>query len=170
MRLLYSRTTRKGSISENNGQNFAVEVFIPKIWKLFADGEKVDAKTALVRIMFQCMSFGRAKIFCARDERGNLAHTSYVVPKCYKFAFMKHGDYEIGPCFTFPQYRGQGIYPYMLKYIIEHLCIETGTQNNAIYMIVNSENASSIRGIEKAGFVPCGTVYESKLLKRYFLK
>ena len=36
-------------------------------------------------------------------------------------------------------------------------------------MIVDENNLSSIKGIEKAGFVRCGSVYISKFARRYRL-
>lgn len=100
--------------------------------------------------------------FYVRDEDGNLAHTSCVIPACAKFPFMDRMDYEIDPCYTYPAYRGKGIYPIVLHSI----CRELAENGSAFYMIVDERNASSIRGIEKAGFVRYGTVLKGKFTKR----
>ena len=75
-----------------------------------------------------------------------------------KFAFLKQNDYEIGPCRTDIDYRGKGIYPYVLKYIVNYF----GSEDSNFYMIVNENNASSRRGCEKAGFTIADEVEKTK--------
>lgn len=119
-------------------------------------------KDVLVRVMFQIMTRGRGRIFYVRD--GNrIVHTSYVMTKCYKFDFLGESDYEIDPCVTYPEYRGHGIYPDVLK----HVCNCLGTPGATFYMSVNEKNAPSIRGIEKAGVMRCGTVSVTRFTKKY---
>lgn len=60
---------------------------------------------------------------------------------------MPNNGLHLGLAYTIPEERGKGYYPLMLKYI------QADLQNEDIYMIVNENNYSSIRGIEKAGFV-----------------
>lgn len=145
--------------------NFNVEVFTPTIrGGLIILGENKSFKLFAVRCLFQMITLGKARVYCYRHN-GELAHTSYVIPKCYKFPFMKNSDYEIGPCFTYPKYRGNGYYPQMLKYI----CQSIGQKNSVFYMIVDENNISSIKGIEKAGFLKCGNIKKTGILKRYRL-
>lgn len=115
-----------------------------------------------IRCLFQMITLGKAKIYCYRAD-GELVHTSYVIPKCCKFPFMGKEDYEIGPCFTYPKFRGKGLYSQMLKYI----CSSVGTYKTNFYMIVDETNLPSIRGIEKADFKRCGNVRVTKILKKY---
>ncbi len=113
MRYLYKKT-KKNDESEFSGE-LTVEVFTPKILcKLTLKGEKKSFKLLAVRFWFQIITHGKAKIYYIRQGE-NLVHTSYVVPKCYKFSFLNTNDYEIGPCFTYPEYRGKGVYPFVLK-------------------------------------------------------
>jgi len=77
---------------------------------------------------------------------------------------MKKNDFEVGPCWTDEKYRGKGIY----KYVIQ-LAVEKFSKDNAsFYMIVDEKNISSIRGIEKSGFVKIGKVKKSKLTGIYY--
>lgn len=76
----------------------------------------------------------------------DLAHTSYVIPKCFKFPFLRADDFEIGPCFTYPSYRGKRIYPAVPQYINAYV------------------------GTEKSGFERCGTVKVSRFTKKYRLE
>lgn len=46
---------------------------------------------------------------------------------------------HIGPCETIESERGKGFYPYRV-----------------FYMIVDEKNISSIKGVEKVGFIPFG--------------
>lgn len=140
-----------------------VQVFFPKIFgKLFLPEEKKSLKVLLVRAMFSLLTFGRAAIFYV-CENGEVAHTSYVVPRCFKFPFLKKGEYEIGPCRTKMQYRGKGLYPMVLNDIVHSV----GEEGAFFYMIVDETNSSSIKGIEKAGFTRCGTVKVNRLTKQY---
>lgn len=139
------------------------------LFHLFGGGyylpqENRSLKTTVVRFYFQLMTFGKARVFYVRDEKGNLMHTSYLVPKCFKFPFMKKNDYEIGPCYTYNDYRGKGIYPEVIRYITQNV----GNSETIFYMVVDSENTPSIRGVLKAGFVHCGSIRKSRIFKRYY--
>lgn len=105
-------------------------------------------------------------IFSAYSNDNKLLHTSYVVPKCWKFPFLCDNEYEIGPCNTLQQFRGQGIYPKVLEHIVHTI----GTKDTKFYMIVDDKNQSSIRGIEKAGFRRSGIVEIRGMFKQYYIK
>ena len=72
------------------------------------------------------------------------------------FKFMPRKAYHIGPCFTVPKERGKGFYPYLLN------CIIADNPTAEFYMIVDESNLSSIKGIQKAGFVEIGRGYKDK--------
>lgn len=142
-----------------------IKTFTPTLFNLHMNGEYISFKTAFVRLHFQAITFGKAKIFYAENPEGNLVHTSYVLPSCPKFPFMNKNDYIIGPCYTYPAYRGQGMYPH----VIRSICSSMKDEASVFYMCVDETNAASIRGIEKAGFTKCGTVRKSRFLKHYFV-
>lgn len=97
------------------------------------------------------------------EKDGIVCHTSYLMPACWKFPFMKKGEYEIGPCRTLPEYRGQGIYPTVLKTIIAE------NKETTFHIMAAENNISSIRGIEKAGFKKYGKLIVTafKQFKKY---
>ena len=130
---------------------------------LFVSGEKKSFRLFLGRLYFWLISAGKFRIVYILDEIGEIAHISYVVPKCYKFPFMDKQDYEIGPCWTKEEYRGRGLYGRALGHIIGKF----GGEDTHFYMIVHEGNKSSMRGVEKAGFEICGYVKKTKWLKRY---
>lgn len=127
---------------------------------LYADGESHNWKTTVSRLRFALSSKGKARIFYVKVD-GKVVHTSYVIPRCRKFPFLKENDFEIGPCCTDKEYRGLGIYPQVLNYIV----YSNGAGGETYYMIVSQDNISSLRGIKKAGFDLCGEVFKTKLKK-----
>ncbi len=81
---------------------------------------------------------------------GKEVHHSYVTRKCFKFKFMSKDDIQIGNCFTHNSYRGQGIYPFVIQKIINDNY--QVNDNIDIYMLINKNNISSIKGVQKIGF------------------
>lgn len=141
-----------------------LKVFTPSLRGLFLKSEKIGIKTACIRLLFQVMTFGKAQIYYVRVGN-DIIHTSYVIPACAKFPFMDRDDLEIGPCYTYPAFRGKGIYPKVLS----EICRRRGNDTSSFYMIVDETNLPSIKGIEKAGFVRCGSVQKSRIGKSYNL-
>lgn len=164
MKYLYRRLkTESVNLGFDDTDDINVEVFIPKARGGFVlPGEKRNFKLLATRLIFQLITFGKAKIYYVKQNE-ELVHTSYVIPKCFKFPFLKKYDYEIGPCFTYPKYRGRGIYPR----VIEFISCNIGTDKSGFYMIVDANNVSSVRGIEKAGFKKVGKIKISKVMKKY---
>ncbi len=161
MKYLYRKL--KCEKKDKASENLNVEIFTPKVFSgLTLKGEEKNIKSIIVRFLFQLTTHGKAKIFYIKDN-DKLVHTSYVIPKCYKFSFLTSKDYMIGPCFTYPEYRGKGIYPAMINYI----CNFVGTDGTVFYMSVDETNAASIRGIEKAGLERYGSVDVTGITKRY---
>jgi len=61
---------------------------------------------------------------------------------------MKKNDLEIGPCWTDADYRGQGIYPTVLRYILSTF----KGQFRKFFIFTDEDNIASQKGIIKAGF------------------
>lgn len=70
----------------------------------------------------------------------------------------------ISNCYTYPQYRGQGRYPQMIRAACDSLAAQ-GFQRAIITCA--PDNAASIRGIEKAGFRRVKTQYSLVLVTRW---
>ena len=117
-------------------------------------------------LYWNIITLGRVRVYSLWKD-GKLAHTSYVVPKCFKFPFLRGGpcrDIEIGPCYTVKEYRGRGYYPYVLSHIIKNEL--SGGQK--AYMIVGEHVIASQRGIKKVGFQKTGHI-KKDFLKRYVI-
>lgn len=121
----------------------------------------------LKSIYWNIITFGKVRAYAIRDDTGRIIHSSYVIPRCYKFPFLRGGEYhdiEIGLCVTDPEYRGRGLYPYVLTDI---LCHKLGETDRA-YMIIDSDNISSIRGVMKTGFIRTAEI-KKKGFKQYVI-
>ena len=80
-------------------------------------------------------------------------------PKRY-FVPLTASDATVFGCFVVPAFRGMGIYPTMLKRIV-NFCLSEGKQN--VFIDSKSWNKASIRGIEKAGFCKLGSAWRFKV-------
>lgn len=152
----------KNEIFELN--NFIrVEVFELSLIKLFDRRYEsiADVKNKLIfRIYISILTKGKVKIYNAINKKGKIVHSSYVIPKNIKYSFLKKNDVVIGPCFTNPEYRGKGIYPFVLNEIKKDM------NDKNIYMFIKRENIASIHGVEKAGFKKCKNgIYNTKIFK-----
>lgn len=90
-------------------------------------------------------------------SRSGLTRSDYFVP-------LQESDATILSCFTFPPFRGRGIYPAMLRYIASTLKDDRGIRR--IFIDCRSYNRPSLRGIEKAGFRRIGTAVRLDLFGR----
>lgn len=140
---------------------YDVNVFCPRIGQLTIKGEKISVISWLVRLYFCCISKNKMKIYYVCDQHNKVIHISSVLPHNLKFRFLKDRECIIGPCYTSSERRGEGIYPYVLNYIVSTY------DADYFYMVVSEENKSSYKGVKNAGFVECGTVHITRFLKQY---
>lgn len=70
-----------------------------------------------LELIWNLIALGRCWLFRVRNTAGNLVHQSMLIGWNPKFSFLKKNEYEIGPCYTIEEYRGLGIYPYVLQQI-----------------------------------------------------
>ena len=80
-------------------------------------------------------------------KNGRSCSKAVLISKVPIYQFMPDNGIHICFCRTNPEDRGKGYYPTLLKTIIKN------NPEKDFYMIVDSSNISSIKGIEKAGFV-----------------
>lgn len=114
-------------------------------------------------VYWNIITFGKCRIYAVYIGEV-LVHTTYVMERCYKFPFLNKNnrDIEIGPCYTKEEYRGQGIYPYVLSCILN----DRLNKKNKAYMLISEKNISSQKGVEKVGFTESHMVRKDRL-KRY---
>jgi ribosomal protein S18 acetylase RimI-like enzyme len=104
-------------------------------------------------------------LFHARLERGESFWTAQHDERIVAYCWATSNPVEIGEvhrvisprgdeiylydAFTFPEYRGQNLYPALLQRILEH-SRQQGLRRALIFVL--SDNLASIRGVQKAGF------------------
>lgn len=168
--LVFSRKTdsvgNHRSVEINDERCDIENITLKPFGQLYIDGEKHSFPVTLSRLRWAFLSRNEAKIYFVRLKNNEIIHESVVVPQCRKFPFLRKGDYEIGSCFTAEKYRGHGIYPTVLLHIVESVA---GGADTVLWMLVAPKNISSIRGIKKAGFKPCGTAWKTAF-KKYRMK
>lgn len=123
--------------------------------KLFGNTKK----GSLVALVWKIITLGKVKAYVVYNSNGEMINYTCVISKCYKFPFMRKGDIEIGPCFTWENYRGQGILPSVISSIIDNELKE----NSSAYAMINAKNAASIKSFKKSGFVPVALMEKDKL-------
>lgn len=110
-------------------------------------------------------------VFLALVDAGEMVGTGWVqrwAPMRREFWWLAEDAVALGPYWTHPAHRGRGIYGRLLARSLAE-CRRRGWDD--IYIWADKENASSIRGIEKAGFRALGKhrvrVYLNGLFRRH---
>ena len=154
---------KQNRIENKPSLDIEIQKFTPSIFRVFLKGEKRSLKNLFARLYFRLMAGKKYVIYYVLSPEGKISHTSTVMPKCFKFRYLGKADCEIGPCYTMSEFRGKGIYPKVLRFILSDY------KADAFYMTVSDNNTPSIRGIEKAEFESYGKIKKSKLFKVYRL-
>ncbi|MFN3755250.1 hypothetical protein [Flavobacterium sp.] len=81
---------------------------------------------------------------------GKLAHESYLFQKLFLLRVIHEKGPTIGDCKTMPEFKGKSIYPFVINFIAREEILKN--HQKEVFIVVNTNNSSSIKGIEKAGF------------------
>ncbi|MFM9824817.1 hypothetical protein [Flavobacterium sp.] len=117
-------------------------------------------------ILIEPISKGKKKYFIL--DKGVLVHNSFLLDKVFLLKLIRKKGLTIGDCYTHPDYRGKSIYPFVIHFIAKKMLIEA--KNSAVFVIVNRDNASSIKGIEKSGCKKIASIEAKRWLWFYFDK
>ena len=93
-----------------------------------------------------------------------LAHESYLYDVIFLLRSINKKGPVIGNCFTNKEYRGQSIYPYVVNTITND-ALNSGIKE--VFIVVNQNNISSIKGIEKASFIKFAAIRATRWLLFY---
>ncbi|MEC4684592.1 MAG: GNAT family protein [Nitrospirota bacterium] len=93
-------------------------------------------------------------------QGGVLVHRSGIFPGYFRFPFMSGDDLQIGDIWTHPDHLRRGI----ASFAIQQILLSEGRAGRTFWYVVKRGNLSSIRVIEKAGFVKVG---EGERVKRF---
>ena len=113
---------------------------------------RVGRSTTIWLYLFWYLFSRRKYLIYHLTDGLRLVHVSHVVGRNPKFAFLGPDDFEIGPCWTHPDFRGRGLYGQVLKRIVADFADDPGR----LVIFAEQDNAASLRGIAKAGFRSCG--------------
>ena len=128
---------------------YRVECFRPRLSRL-RPAALPDLPPLALHLFWYLASRSSYEIYVVRTDEA-IVHTSYLLSKNVKFAFMGARDLEIGPCWTHHQHRGRGIYPAILSRI------RKDHPAKRLWIFCDEDNLSSRKGIERAGFTFAGT-------------
>jgi ribosomal protein S18 acetylase RimI-like enzyme len=94
--------------------------------------------------------------------RDKIAHLAWIYyPDQAKkhptpFRILRPGEAAIANCVTLPEFRGRGIYPAVVRNLLQELR-KQGYRR--CYMYIERENIASQRGVSKIGFTPVGKTW-----------
>jgi len=133
--------------------------FSPTLFNL-----KLHQGSVLLYFFWYAFSFGKYRVFYIVDiDTSDIVHYSNILPKIFKYDFMKRGDMYIVNCYTDPLFRGNQLYPFALSIIGKKYA------NNSVWVGSRSDNNASLSGIKKAGYILISKVYKSMFLGIYRL-
>lgn len=137
-----SKDEDMGQLPSLSEEGLDVEIFKPTILRLGLDeAEKIK------RIFWYIITLGQYRVLYVKQDH-KIAHYSFIIPRNFRFPFMKTGDLQIGPCFTYPDFRKRGIYTKVLR-LIPKILGETGSK---YWIYTTQNNLVSQKAIEKAGY------------------
>ncbi len=112
---------------------------------------------------FKCHKFDDVSDFFIAKNNDGVQHISWIYYKNNRNRLLTLGDKEaeIKFCLTMPVLRGKGVYPNVVKTIINYLAHGGYT---TVFMCVHPDNQASVRGIEKAGFIYLDSIRLKKIL------
>ncbi|TYA56649.1 hypothetical protein [Formosa maritima] len=93
-------------------------------------------------------------------------HRSTLFKRIFLLRLIHKKGPVIGDCYTPLKYRGQSLYPKMIHYIAKNCLFEK--KIDELFIIVDTTNKASIRGIEKAGFLKYAQITTKRWLLFYF--
>ncbi len=117
-------------------------------------------------IQTETLPKGKKKYFISENRVS--VHISILFSKLNILRLIQKKGPAIGDCYTNPDFRGKSIYPFVINYISKEIFKENKTKE--VFIIVNRDNRSSIRGIEKAGFEKFASIKARRWLLFYFKK
>jgi len=123
-------------------KEYQIEQFIPTFTRL----KKHDANT-LLYIFWFIMTVGKYKIIYLKKDN-DIIHYTHILTKFFKLPFLGVNDLEIGPSWTKKSYRGKGIFPSVIHYVIQYF----KEQGRDFYIFSHIDNLASQKAIKKSGF------------------
>ena len=127
------------------------------------DFDRVSDKLDFVPWEFSCHKFDGVKDFFVAIDNNWIQSITWIYYKDDHNRILSLGENDVLLLYslTLPQFRGHGLYPKILKASAAYL-INNGYKR--IFGLVEINNSSSIRGLEKAGYKIVGKTH----LRKFF--
>src|SRR5262245_52693364 len=93
-------------------------------------------------------------------HRDRLVHRSCLFPRYQRFPFMATNDLQIGDVWTDPAHQNRGL----ASFAIEQILYAKAKPGRALWYVVDAGNFTSIRMVEKLGFLRVGVGRRSRRL------
>jgi RimJ/RimL family protein N-acetyltransferase len=125
--------------------------------------EAIASDLAALPWEFMCHRYDGVRDFFVVKSAGVVQHISWIYYRGdpNRILHLEMGDAEVKYALTLPAFRGKGLYPATLNSIASFLAKRSFSR---LFVSVHHHNASSISGIEKAGFRRVG---ETRLRKMF---
>ena len=109
---------------------------------------------------------GEGQLLAATGPHGGVTSYAFVVFESFYKKILGESSATpiISNCLTFPAYRGQGLYPLVLRASLQHLAAQGFSR---AIITCAPDNIASVRGIEKAGFRRVKTIHSLIIFARW---
>ena len=134
---------------------FKLVVYKPDLFRL----GKYNTKY-FINLIWYIITFGRVSILLLLDDK-MVVHSVYFTPRTFRFAYMNKNDINIGQAETLPEYRGRGIFYFVMKLIMEYYA----GKDILIWSYCDVDNKVVQKAFEKAGFEFVSYAKMSKLTR-----
>lgn len=153
--IFYKKNINKINSQIELEENYSFCIWRPGINKIFIKGLDVSLFTMLICWIMHHLRLFRGRdysIFVVLYNNSEIAHYSMVLPKSFRFPFMKKDDLQIGPSWTNPKHRRKGL----LSFAIAKMHETFKDKDRNFWYITKEENIPSNAAIIKIGFVKFG--------------
>lgn len=139
---------------------YTVEIFAPTFFQLKRHPGKI-----FIYLFWLLITRGKYRIVYVKKENV-IIHYTHILPKFFKFPFMKAEDLVIGPAWTDILHRGEGIFPAVIEYIVQSF----NKDGRNFYTFAHVDNEASMKSILKVGFKRWTNGYKTTSLGIYKVK
>lgn len=142
-----------------------IDVFVYSMTKESFKEFGIKTNKELSNIKIEALKNNK-KLFTIKKGK-DLVHKSILFDKVFLLKLIKRKGPAIGDCYTNPEYRGLSLYPHVINQIAKQVFKKNAKE---VFIIVNKDNISSIKGIEKAHFKKYASINTKRWLFFYFNK
>ncbi len=142
---------------------FRLEMWRPRAMRWVPSGlGRHFAVWSLLHYLRVLRNRGLAVLLIWHEDR--LVHHTCLIPKWWRWPFMKSGDVQISDMYTDVAYRGQGLATYAVR-----LLVDSVDRSTVVWYSARESNAASLDVAEKLGMHAVGTAQRTTRLRSRLL-